>query len=42
MDFSEGSPVKKLTLTDGAIYAGETSAQFQPTEPMVFKNPTEE
>lgn len=42
MDFSEGSPVKKLTLTDGEIYAGETSAQFQPTEPMVFKNPTKE
>lgn len=39
MDFSEGSPIKKLTLTDGAIYAGETSAQFQPSDPLVFKDP---
>lgn len=38
MDFSEGSPIKKLTLTDGTTYAGDTSAQFQPTEPMVFQN----
>ncbi|GAP96476.1 linear amide C-N hydrolase [Leptolyngbya sp. NIES-2104] len=36
LDFTEGSPVKKLTLTDGAIFAGDTSAQFQPTEPMRF------
>jgi penicillin V acylase-like amidase (Ntn superfamily) len=37
LDFSEGSPVKKLTLTDGATYAGETSAQFQPSAPLVFE-----
>ncbi len=36
LDFTEGSPVKKLTLTDGSIFAGDTSAQFQPTEPMKF------
>lgn len=37
MDFREGSPVKKLTLTDGKIYAGETSAQFQPAAPLIFE-----
>lgn len=42
MDFSEGSPVKKLTLTGGATYAGDTSAQFQPSEPLVFKDATKE
>jgi choloylglycine hydrolase len=36
LDFAAGSPVKKLTLTDGSIYAGDTSAQFQPAEPMKF------
>ncbi|NDJ17986.1 linear amide C-N hydrolase [Myxacorys almedinensis] len=36
LDFTAGSPVKKLTLTDGSVFAGDTSAQFQPTEPMKF------
>lgn len=36
LDFTAGSPVKKLTLTDGAVFAGDTSALFQPTEPMQF------
>ncbi len=36
LDFTAGSPVKKLTLTDGSIFAGDTSDQFQPTEPMKF------
>jgi len=36
LDFTAGSPVKKLTLTDGSIFAGDTSALFQPTEPMKF------
>ena len=36
LDFTAGSPVKKLTLTDGSVYAGDTSDQFQPTEPMKF------
>lgn len=36
LDFAEGSPVKKLTLTDGSIFAGDTSARFQPTDPMQF------
>jgi penicillin V acylase-like amidase (Ntn superfamily) len=37
LDFSEGSPIKKLTLTDGTTYAGEVSAQFQPSAPLVFE-----
>ncbi len=36
LDFREGSPTKKLTLTDGTILAGNTSAQFQPAEPFPF------
>jgi choloylglycine hydrolase len=36
LDFTAGSPVKKLTLTDGSVFAGDTSDQFQPTEPMKF------
>jgi choloylglycine hydrolase len=36
LDFTAGSPVKKLTLTDGSIFAGDTSALFQPAEPMKF------
>lgn len=36
LDFTAGSPIKKLTLTDGSVFAGDTSAQFQPTEPMKF------
>jgi choloylglycine hydrolase len=31
-----GQSVKKLTLTSGAIYAGNTSAKFQPAEPFKF------
>jgi penicillin V acylase-like amidase (Ntn superfamily) len=36
LDFAVGSPIKKLTLTDGSVFSGDTSAQFQPTEPMKF------
>jgi choloylglycine hydrolase len=36
MDFAPGQPTKKLTLTAGAVYAGNTSAQFQPAEPFAF------
>ncbi len=42
LDFTAGSPVKKLTLTDGAVFAGDTSAQFQATEPMRFLESTGE
>jgi penicillin V acylase-like amidase (Ntn superfamily) len=36
LDFSEGSPTKKLTLTDGTVYAGNTAQKFKPTEPFKF------
>ncbi|MCU0535527.1 MAG: linear amide C-N hydrolase [Hydrococcus sp. Prado102] len=36
LDLSEGSPTKKLTLTDGAVYAGNTAEKFKPTEPFKF------
>jgi len=36
MDFAEGKPTKKLTLTGGAIYAGNAAAKFEPTEPFKF------
>jgi len=36
LDFSEGAPTKKLTLTDGTVFAGNTAAQFKPTEPFKF------
>ncbi len=36
MDLTEGKPVKKLTLTGGAIFAGDTAAQFQVAKPFAF------
>ncbi|MBW4464543.1 MAG: linear amide C-N hydrolase [Pegethrix bostrychoides GSE-TBD4-15B] len=36
LDFSEGAPTKKLTLTGGAVFSGNTASQFQPSEPMKF------
>ncbi len=36
MDFAVGAPTKKLTLTDGAVFAGNTAAKFQPSEPFKF------
>lgn len=36
LDFTPGKPLKKLTLTGGAIYAGNTAAQFEPAEPLTF------
>jgi len=32
LDFKEGAPVKKLTVSGGQIYGGEVSAEFQPAE----------
>ena len=32
MDFSQGSPVKKLTMAGGKVFAGETSGLFVPTK----------
>lgn len=36
LDFSAGGPTKKLTLTGGALYAGNAAAQFQPCAPFSF------
>jgi penicillin V acylase-like amidase (Ntn superfamily) len=36
MDFTAGKPAKKLTLTNGAIFSGNTAALFQPAEPFKF------
>lgn len=35
-DFSPGASVKKLSLTGGEIYAGNTVNDFKPTEPFQF------
>lgn len=36
LDFSEGAPTRKLTLTGNATFSGNAASQFQPTEPMQF------
>lgn len=36
MNFSAGQPVRKLLLTGGAIYAGNTSSQFEAVQPFAF------
>ena len=36
LNFAPGQPVKKLTLTGGAIYAGNASARFEDAKPFVF------
>jgi choloylglycine hydrolase len=36
MDFAAGKPTKKLTLTGGAIFAGNAAEKFQPAEPFKF------
>jgi choloylglycine hydrolase len=36
LDFAEGKPTKKLTLTDGTVFAGNTAELFQPAEPFQF------
>lgn len=36
LNFAAGSPVTKLTLTGGAVFAGDTSAQFKPATPLEF------
>ena len=33
LDFSQGAPVKKLTLTDGQIYSGNAADKFAPSAP---------
>ncbi len=36
LDFSAGNGIKKLTLTDGAIYAGDTAKKFKDSKPLPF------
>jgi choloylglycine hydrolase len=40
INFTNGQPVKRLTLTSGAIYAGNVAAQFQSAERFVFLEAT--
>jgi len=36
VDFQAGAPVKKLTVSDGTIYAGDAAAKFQAAQPFQF------
>lgn len=36
IDFSEGQPAKKLTLTGGKTYSGSAAKEFEPAEPFAF------
>jgi choloylglycine hydrolase len=36
LDFGEGAPVKKLTVTGGKIYAGNAADKFEPAKPFAF------
>ena len=36
MNFAEGQPVKRLTLTGGEIYPGNAAAKFENTKPFAF------
>lgn len=36
LDFREGQPVKKLSITDGKPFAGNVAKEFAPTEPFAF------
>lgn len=36
LDFSAGSPVKKLSLTKGEIYSGNTAKDFKDSKPFMF------
>ncbi len=36
LDFSAGNGIKKLTLTDGAIYAGDAAKKFRDSKPLPF------
>jgi penicillin V acylase-like amidase (Ntn superfamily) len=36
LDFGEGAPVKKLTLTGGKVYSGNTADKFEPAKPFAF------
>lgn len=36
LDFAPGRPTRKLTLTGGAVFAGNAAAAFRPAEPFPF------
>ena len=36
LDFKPGAPVKKLTIADGEVFAGETATKFEAAEPFKF------
>jgi choloylglycine hydrolase len=36
LDFSEGAPVKKLTMAGGKVYAGNVAAKFEEAKPFKF------
>jgi penicillin V acylase-like amidase (Ntn superfamily) len=36
LDFAEGAPVKKLKISDGAVFAGNTAGKFQKAEAFKF------
>ncbi len=36
LDFSPGSEVRKLTLTNGEIYAGDAAGKMLPSKPFTF------
>lgn len=36
LNFQEGTPVKKLTLTGGKIYSGNVADKFEDAKPFVF------
>lgn len=36
MDFREGAPVRKLSLVNGEIYAGDTASDFKESKPFKF------
>lgn len=36
LDFSANAPVKKITLTGGAVYSGDVAEEFKTTEPFEF------
>lgn len=36
LDFSEGAPVKKLTMAGGKVYAGNAASKFEPAKAFTF------
>ena len=36
LDFKEGAPIKKLTLTGGKTYSGSAASKFEPAQPFEF------